>query len=99
MSDEKQYAQGGFIAAFDGSRSDDVPILLSRGCVLVSSSSYQRVGRKALEALFPNSDIEVVFSASEVKEYGEAALEKLLRTERGGQNDAADDPGGTDSSQ
>lgn len=77
MTDSPKYAQGGFIAAFDGSRGDSVPFLLSRGHTLMSYASYKALGPEGIRALFPNADIEVVFSADEVREFGGAALEKL----------------------
>lgn len=73
--DKKQYAEGGLIGPPPG--GDSVPIMLSRGCVYMSYASYKALGPGAAKTLFPNSDIEVVFTADEVRELGTKALEAL----------------------
>lgn len=73
MTDDKksQYAEGGYIPG------GSAPILINRGHTLMSYASYKALGPRGLKELFPNTDIELVFTADDVREMGVKVLEKL----------------------
>lgn len=73
----RQYAQGGYIGP--SSPPGSVPIRLSPGCVFVPYSQYWRLGRDAIEALYPDSVIEVTFTADEVRQFSQKILEGIQR--------------------
>lgn len=60
------YAQGGYIGP-EPDRTDSVPILLARGCVAMSYASYRAMGPAVAAELFRHSDIELFFTAEDIK--------------------------------
>lgn len=69
------YAQGGYVG----------PIQLSRGHAVISYDSYRALSPEMRQMLFKDSDVEVVYSAEDVRKAGAAVLRKLQED-----HDAAD---------
>lgn len=67
-----QYAQGGYIPG------GAVAIPLSRGLVLLTRQQLAALGGyEAAHRLYPDSDIEVIITAAEVREMGKDLLDRL----------------------
>jgi len=77
-----QYGKGGIIApgTMVVENTTGEPIMMSRGHTLMSLASYRALGgAKGVEKVFPNSDVELVYTAADVKEFGKASLERILQ--------------------
>lgn len=75
----KKYHKGGYVEYNEGGLLPPGISPLFRGCVVMSLASYQALTPGARKELFPNTDVEVVLTAAEVRKLGPQALEQLKR--------------------
>lgn len=73
---KRNFAQGGYIGP-SMAYKDSMPIQLFRGCVYMTATQYNNLGPDTIAALYPNSDVEIIYTADEVRELGVKILKRM----------------------